>query len=120
MSITTFTPPIPPVVGGYQNKPEIKLLRADFGDGYSQAAPDGLNHIRKVVSLRWEYLTKAQADTVVAFFVARGGYDPFLFTEPGSASPLQWTCDDWSDTQNEKGYRSISATFRQSFNRVSA
>lgn len=120
MSIATFTPPVPPVVGGYSNKPEIKILEAEFGDGYTQAAADGINNIRKVVSLRWEYLFPAEADAIVAFLAARGGYEPFLFTEPGGTSALQWTCKEWTDTHNEKGYRSVSATFRQSFNRVAA
>src|SRR5690606_29261995 len=44
-AIPTFDPPFAPSPGA-QNKPEIKILQAEFGDGYSQPTPNGLNHIR--------------------------------------------------------------------------
>lgn len=115
MTLATFTPPVPPSIG-YQNKPEVKILKAEFGDGYTQAAANGINHIRRVVSLKWEWLYAAEALAITSFLEAHGGYMPFEYTEPGSATPKKWTCEDWTDTTNERGFHAVTATFRQSFN----
>jgi len=54
MTLQTFTPPIQPSVGA-TNKPKVKILKADFGDGYTQAAADGTNNIRAEFSLTWKF-----------------------------------------------------------------
>ncbi|WP_064033346.1 phage tail protein [Methylosinus sp. R-45379] len=117
MSIDTFTPPINPSVGA-QKKPELKILEATFGDGYTQASADGLNHIRDSLTLNWEALTIAQSDAIEAFLNTQGGVTPFLWTAPGDATPRKWTCKDWEVTYRTTHFRSIKATFKQSFNIV--
>ena len=115
MSIPTFTPPIAPSPG-YRKRPEIRILRAEFGDGYTQTARDGLNHIRKVDILRWDVLTPEQADQITGFLEERGGDLPFLYTRPGDTAPTKFTCAEWDETVNQRGYRTITATFRQDLN----
>lgn len=118
MTLATFSPPIQPSTG-VTNKPQIKILEAQFGDGYTQATGDGLNHIRAEFSLMWEVLTPAQADAIESFFEAHGGYAPFLWTAPGKSTPQKWTCKQWERTFNRAGFVSIKATVTQSFNIVS-
>lgn len=118
MTLVTFTPPIAPEYGA-NNKPKVKLLEADFGDGYTQTAADGLNHIRAEWTLNWPALTPAQADSVETFFSDRGGYTPFFWTAPGKASAQKWTCKDWEVGFAGPNHRSIRATFVQSFNILS-
>ncbi len=67
MALTTFTPPIAPTLGT-KHAPKVNLLKAEFGDGYSQAAPNGLNHTAHEISLRWGALTEAQFGTIRQFF----------------------------------------------------
>ena len=117
MTISTFTPPIQPSVGA-QRKPQLKILSADFGDGYSQEAGDGLNYIRDVFELNWEVLTPTQSDAIESFLLAQGGITPFFWLAPGDATPRKFTCKDWEVTYLRVGLRSIKATFRQSFNIV--
>jgi phage-related protein len=109
----TFKPPVRPSPGT-GNKPEIKLLEADFGDGYTQGAPDGLNHIRRVLSLTWEMLLPAQMNEIVDFFTRHGGHTPFLYTPSNEGEPVKWKCKDWSDTRAGDGMK-VVATLREDF-----
>lgn len=115
MTIQTFTPPIKPSPGSTR-KPELKLLKSEFGDGYTQTARDGLNHKRDVLEIQWDYLTAEQADQIIAFFEAHGGDTPFLYIPPAKAQPVRFTCADWEETYNVRTLRSVKATFRQDFN----
>lgn len=109
----TFVPPRPPD-GGTQDKPEWKVLKAEFGDGYTQMAPDGINPIRRVLSLTWSYLTPSQSNPMVAFLQAHIG-QTFLYS-PTDEAPEKWTCEDYTDKRENGGLRTLSITFRQSFN----
>lgn len=115
MTIPTFYPPVAPSPGT-SNKPELRILRADFGDGYSQPVRDGLNHVRKTIALKWDVLTAGQAAQINAFLEERGGTEPFLYTPARTTTPIKFTCDEWQETQNAAGLSSFTATFKQSFN----
>jgi phage-related protein len=93
MTIETFNPPIQPSTGA-RKKPTIKILEAEFGDGYTQSCPDGINYIRQSFELVWEVLTHIQSDYIESFFEARGGVEHFHWTAPGDSSPKKWTCKD--------------------------
>ena len=113
MTLLTFQPSIKPSPGGVESR-EVGLNEAEFGDGYTLAAPVGLNHIRNVIALRWDGITLAQKTELDAFFVAHGGYLPFLYRPYGFISGLKWTCAEWGSTTSAP--ISYSATLRQSFN----
>lgn len=141
MSTPEFKPPMTPSIGVVR-KPEIKLLRAEFGDGYTQTAANGMNHIREVLQLRWDVLTKDEADEIEGFLRERGGWQSFTyrlpyaereraFLEPGDEGyvanidrqrdatyerpAMKFTCDDWQITQSAAFHYAIDATFRQDF-----
>lgn len=117
MAIATFTPPRAPDVGT-QDAPKLSLLKADFGDGYSQITASGLNHIRRNLSLSWEYLTPTAAKTITDFLTAQGGYKPFYYTPSNETTAVKWTCEEWRDERLKGGMRKVTATFVQSFNLV--
>lgn len=116
MPIPTFNPPMRPSPGTSRT-PEVNLRRASFGDGYGQNSPAGLNHIRQVVALRWEFLTLAEAQEIEAFLVERGGYQPFLYALNGEAQARRWICESWSMTDGHPS--TVSATFKEWFGQVS-
>jgi phage-related protein len=97
MPLLTFTPSIRPSPGA-QFSPEISLLKAEFGDGYTQSGPNGLNHIREIVALKWNGITLAQKTELDAFFRSHGGYKPFNYQVYGLPSVLKWTCMEWSSS----------------------
>ena len=115
MSFATFTPPIAPSPGT-QVKPKIKLLKAEFGDGYTQYTPDGLNSIKRSLTLNWETLLPSQAASIVSFLTAQGGYKPFYYTPSDETTPIKWLCEVWDDKRGNGGLRTVNATFEESFN----
>ena len=76
--------------------------------------------MRRVLALKWDVLDPAEAASILAFLTGQGGTDPFLYKVPGETTPLLVTCEEWSEDRAARGYRSISATFRQSFNVVAS
>ena len=70
-----------------------RVLRADFGDNYLQATPDGINPFTETWDLSFENYLETDITTITDFLDARGGYDPFFWTPPGETplSPVkQW------------------------------
>lgn len=114
MSLATFNPPVEPSPGT-ATKPEVKLKKAAFGDGYTQTTRDGLNHIRRVVTLQWEILSQEQADAIEAFFIAQGGDTPFYYTLRGDVQ-RKWTCEEWDRVRASPN--TCSATLQEDFNIV--
>lgn len=114
MALETFTPPVSPSVG-LSEEPEIKLYKAEFGDGYTQTTAAGLNHIRSVRSVTWEVLTEDQHRSIKDFLHAHGGYRPFRYQFHGDAAPIKWTVEKWRSQWIPGGYYRLEAEFRQSF-----
>jgi phage-related protein len=52
---------------GTKQKPKLKILKADFGDGYTQPTPDGLHFVRRTLSLQWHLISPAQANALDGF-----------------------------------------------------
>lgn len=99
MALLTFAPPIAPSPGTNFN-PKVSLNQADFGDGYTQASPRGINHIKETVDLRWNGLTEMEYVTIRSFFEDHGGYLPFWYQVRGRAAPMKWTCAEWSGSDS--------------------
>ncbi|CAO3459794.1 hypothetical protein [Azospirillum argentinense] len=88
MASVTFTPK-PPLVGATV-EPEFKVLSAEFGDGYSQRAPDGLNNVRETHAFTWE-VPAADADYIVGFLKDRRGAEAFDYACPDGVT-RQFVC----------------------------
>jgi hypothetical protein len=64
--------------------------------------PDGLNFVRRTLSLQWDFLTSAQANALEAFFVANVPA-PFWYEPSDESSPVKWTCEDWDFSTGNGG-----------------
>lgn len=113
MALKTFRPPVGPSPGT-NFKPQVKLLEAEFGDGYSQPTPDGINHIRETVELKWDGLAECEMHAINDFFKERKGSDAFYYKPAGFSKPLKWTCKEWTRDLSDGVWR-MSATFVESF-----
>lgn len=113
MALQTFNPD-PAPSPGTSFTPKIKVRAAEFGDGYSQIMPDGINNIREQLDLSWDALTEAQRDTIIAFFNAHKGSTPFWYQPVGQSAPMKWTCAEWSSTIPD-GTWQVKAKLVQSF-----
>lgn len=115
MTLATFTPPFAPMPGT-TDKPKVKILKAEFGDGYSQTAPDGLNNVKRVLSVAWDALTPTQITAMTGFFFTQASQgNPFYYTPSDETVPVKWTCEVWDDKRGQGGLRALTATFEQSF-----
>ncbi|MEO1223791.1 MAG: phage tail protein [Pseudomonadota bacterium] len=116
MANPVFSPPVAPQVGTVPST-EVKVLAAAFGDGYEQTQPDGLNHIRRLWNLTWVAIqSRADADAIEAFFVARGGSEVFDYQIPGEAAVMQFRCPTWTPPRDVGGgVWAVTARFRQAF-----
>lgn len=113
MPLLTFTPPVGPSPGT-THKPTLKILEAEFGDGYSQPTPDGINHIRHNASLKWDALTYEQMEQIHAFFMRHGGTKAFYYRPFGEGETRKWTCREFSPATDE-GIWSYTAELVESF-----
>ncbi len=112
MALSTFNPVVKPSPGT-SHTPQVNLWEAEFGDGYSQPTPKGLNHVRQQVALQWTALTYEDMRSIISFFESKAGYIPFKFQPYGSPTMLKWTCKEWSCSADAPW--SAKATLLQSF-----
>lgn len=113
MAIQTFKPPVGPSPGT-SHKPTVSLWEAEFGDGYSQPTPKGINHIKKQTQLSWKTLTYDQMLEITGFFERQQGNKPFYYKPYGEPYVVKWTCKEWNAV-TEGGIWQVDATFIQSF-----
>lgn len=111
MAFPTFNPPVRQSKGTTIS-PTIKILSAEFGDGYTQESPDGINHIRDSVDLVWDTLLPEDAIAIETFLRGQKGTNPFWY-DVDELDHRKWTCKVWKRTRDE--VHSFSATFVESF-----
>lgn len=91
MTFPTFSPSRAPSLDGYQKTIETRFLTAGFGGGYEQRAGDGLNPIRRKVTLVFNAVSGTVADELQAFYEARNGpLDAWKYTLPDEATQRVW------------------------------
>lgn len=89
-----------------------RVNRAQFGDGYSQAVPDGINHTTQEWPLTFAG-HEADMQALVDFLAAHVGrsfqWKPLL-------GPIAlWQCDSWQPKDEGGGWFTVTATFQQTF-----
>lgn len=94
-------------------KPRKKV--SQFGDGYMQRTPDGINSISEEFSVSFEYRTAAERDAASDFLKARGGVEAFLWVPPDEVDTKKFICESWRKTKNDSGVFGVVAMFKQVF-----
>lgn len=113
MILQTF----PATPGPSKADPEttVRVLEAQYGDGYTQTLEDGLNAISDSYAVAWGLLTKTELATFTGFLKAHKGTVPFLWKSPLEDTVRQWKCKTWKATLLGGGWHSLSCTFKESF-----
>ncbi len=92
------------------------VLTAQFGDGYNQRTPDGINNIVATWQVQWDNLLDSDANSIDSFLIGKAGATAFLWTPPGESSALKWVCASWSRAPRDfVGRSTMQATFEQVF-----
>ena len=117
MSLLSFPLAMGPTTSASGNS-EARVLRANFGDGYSQRVADGINAVRQTYEVTWEGLDRTDAQTVDTFLRNRGGHEAFLWTAPGGTLKA-WTCERWRVTHATATLDDVAATFVEVFDQTS-
>jgi phage-related protein len=93
-----------------------RVLKADFGDGYSQTSLDGVNTVEESWELSFDNYFKADIDTIVAFLDSQASYKSFYWTPPDESTPKLWRQDgDYSVTLAGPLTRSLTVKIKRAY-----
>jgi phage-related protein len=116
MTRPTFSPSPAPSISGLSTQTKARVLKAAFGDGYTQRGGDGLNTLPATVSATWPPMLRPELDAIEGFLAARRGFESFNWTVPGESASRIWTCETWSvSAAGSTDLFVLSATFEQVF-----
>lgn len=102
------------VIYGSSKKVKPRVLRNDFGDGYSQRAGDGINLLAEQWNVSFR-LRLDDADTLEAFFKEHKGHKVFYWTPPRQSSARKFTVQEWTRKPDKVNGDVISARFKEEF-----
>lgn len=110
-----MTESFPDVIGPsypVEKSVEPRVKRAQFGDGYTQEAPDGLNPLLHTWNLNWDVVTYDERTTITTFLKARNGCESFYWIDGAGTTHLV-KCPTWTESNIEPTLYKITATFKQ-------
>lgn len=107
MSTFTYIP-----VYGATETTRARVLKAQFGDGYTQRVADGINTQPRTWSLSFSK-TQADIETILTFLRTEGGVTSFTWTPPRGAVG-KWICEEWNIAVND-GYDALTVQFVEVF-----
>lgn len=101
-----------------QNAPNIK--RSNFGDGYVQRLPNGINNDRETYNVVFATRPKQEIDDIYAFLEDKGGTDNFTFTVPdenavSDEKDITVVCVSWSKSWDYDNFYTLTAVFEEDF-----
>lgn len=87
-----------PTPAGSSVKPSLRIKKTDLGGGYVQRAMEGLNPLKRAISLQYTEIDDATADAIEDFLILYGA-EGFHLTLPNRAEQIKCICTDW-----DRGY----------------
>ena len=80
-----------------------RVLKAQFGDGYSQTAPDGINHTRDSWTVYYVNCDQTRRGVIWTAIDATGGSDYFTWQPHGYPTSLRWKLNSPVDEKPSSG-----------------
>jgi phage-related protein len=93
-------------------------VSAQFGDGYEQVAPKGINNVRESWSIQWGALTTTEKDTIVTALNAVGSWGILTWTPCGDTVQKKYRLSKEGYSVRREGSNqvfSVSCSLRQVF-----
>lgn len=88
------------------------VLKAQFGDGYSQRVATTLNNLTQSWNVSFKNRSSSEIDNIITFLETRLGVTSFTWTPP-NGTEIKVTCDTWGDTYVSPTVTSLTATFER-------
>jgi phage-related protein len=102
-----------PTVQAFGGDTTLRVRKAEFGDGYTQRAADGLNNRQSTYNVR--FVGKAdKIAAIVAFLDAHAGALSFYWTPP-LRQQARFVCEKYTEPVKDGDVYSITAQFEQTF-----
>jgi phage-related protein len=83
---SSLPPQFLPLIEGLSETRGQRSLKTQFGDGYSQRSPDGLNTLIERHTLSIFTNNQTETDTLQSFLDVQGMVDAIVWTPPGSTT----------------------------------
>lgn len=94
--------------------PRVRAMQ--FGDGYSQRQPDGLNGIAQEWDVVFRAVSLDAGNELIAFLRTQAGVTAFTWAPVWSTSTIVVLCPEWTRTElDDFGFSDITARFVQTF-----
>ncbi|PTL88866.1 phage tail protein [Halomonas litopenaei] len=109
---------LPDVCASYSPgvSPAFSVDTVQFGDGYQQRRPTGLNSVRETWNVSFNNLSQDDYELVYGFLKSRQGVHAFLWQPPWEYAAKRWVCTDLTSTRPSNfQVASIQATFVEDF-----
>jgi phage-related protein len=68
------------IIGDVTHSVKFRVIQAEFGDGYSQVAPKGLNSQYSNYSITWAPVTREEKDTIISTLNSVGAWGILTWT----------------------------------------
>jgi phage-related protein len=99
---------------------EPRIIKAQFGDGYAQRRPAGINTQMHKWTVEMKNLDGRTYDAVLAFLEARNGVEVFNWTPPRTTTAQSVICPSWSGSYGDMvatggRLRNVQMKFEQVF-----
>lgn len=108
--------PYEPTRGSGKNT-TARFLKADLGDGYTQRSGDGIQTTKDNWSVTFEALDTTDANTLIAFFEERDGYQNFTWIPFRETVAKKFICPQWNESYLGNSLTTVNATFEQVYDR---
>jgi len=93
---------------------EPRILSIEFGDGYQQIMPDGINNDLLQFTLTFDKRNVKEAAAIIHFFASKRGVSPFYFRVPEPYGiTKKFICSTWSSTLVFDDHYSVAASFAE-------
>lgn len=101
---------------GLSGQPSFAVDTVQFGDGYAQRRPAGLNSVRREWSVSWTLLSQVEMEVLRDFLLSRKGVHAFLWRLPEQHELVRVLCKE-PPRYNYDGFEhySLTATFTEDF-----
>ena len=93
-----------------------RVIRCQFGDGYAQTRPDGINNLVDEWDLTFEALNSSERSSMQTFLDTIGAWDYFTWTPVGETVSKKFkVVDGYTESPQSGDLYTISFTARQWF-----